>query len=122
MSLIKQDFGSVSGGGSAEDTVWMDYQFNNAYANGEESYFAVDVRNYSTLEIKNTIYSDSYRTIVVYEGYTYSDKVLIANNLCTVKDQVYSVGISALNYIIIGRPSACVAKGTMTRGQYRLLV
>lgn len=122
MAKIKQDFGTITGGGGAEDTVWMDYYFNNAWAAGETSYFVVDVRNYSTLEIKNTQYSDSYRAIEVYEGYTYNDKVLIANNLCTVKDQVYSVDISALNYIIIGRQGANVGKGTMTKGQYRLLV
>ena len=106
-------------GNNITDTEWMDFDWQDLYANGEIPYFIVDVRNFNTLEIAQTWYNDSYRQIDVFSGVSYSSKTLLAT-IGTVKDQVYTIDISAVDYLLIARHYATAGVGC--KGKYRLLV
>ena len=92
----------------------------DSYAAGQQDYFIVDARDYSTLEIAQTVYSDSLRQIDVCSGLTFNDRVLI-QTVGSVKDQVYTIDISNVDYLVIVRHSATQA-GINCGGKYRLLV
>lgn len=108
-------------GAKVDDTTWMDIFFGDVY-NGTSStkdyYFAVCTKGYSTLELKQTQYQDTYRYFDIYSGANLSSANFITT-VGQVKDQVYQVDISGYDYILIRRNNPL--QGTMTKGQYRLL-